>query len=266
MELVSIGSSTHTRVDSAAKHIRQCKIHERLMMFWFGTGGPEAMHREKNKYATMKDDLVLNVNESLNPGFAPKDAYPSVLSNFTSLNPNAQSVIRAWYAHSTPTAFYGYQNKIKNKELNLSGDTHVNSLPFFKAQGYALGRAEASMRTGDTVFSVLIGGQMTVTNGHFPMRPGQMVQWYFNFEEKCFDDNGRRLPQENIQARDESELGKRAHAETNAESLNYARPKPYVLSVDGAEHYGDKIRIFAKCIAGGAPHHKVDIMLMTQSL
>jgi hypothetical protein len=74
------------------------------------------------------------------------------------------------------------------------------------------------------------------------------------------------LPQENTQARDESELGKRAHAETSAESLNYARPKPYVLSVDGAEHYGDKIRIFAKCIAGGAPHHKVDIMLMTQSL
>jgi hypothetical protein len=32
------------------------------------------------------------------------------------------------------------------------------------------------------------------------------------------------------------------------------------------DHYGDKIRIFAKCISGGRPFDAVDIMLMTQSL
>jgi hypothetical protein len=267
MEPISIGSSTHTRVDSAAKHIRQCKIHERLMMFWFGQQqGQEAMHRQKNKFATMKDDLVLNVNESLTPGFAPTDAYPSVLSNFTSLGPHAHEVLKTWYSQNSPEAFFQYQKRIKKKDLgNLSSDSHVNSLPFFRAQGYALGRAEATMRSGDTVFSVLIGGQMTVQNGHFPMRPGQMVQWYFEFEEPCFEDDGRRSDKIRVK-RDESELGKRAHAETNAESTCYARPKPYVLGTDGSEHYGDKIRIFAKCIAGGGPHHKVDIMLMTQSL
>jgi hypothetical protein len=267
MELVSIGSSTHTRVDSAAKHIRQCKIHERLMQAWLGTVGQEAMHRQKNKYATMKDDLVLNVNESLNPGFAPTDAYPSVISNFTSLEGNTKEVISNWYANSSPAAFFGYQELIKNKQIVPAElrTNQVNSLPFFRAQGYALGRGEASMRSGDTVFSVLIGGQMTVTNGHFSMRPGQMVQWYFDFEEILFDNDGRRsqVPQD---ARAESKLAKRAHEETNAESTCVAKPKPYVLSKNGSEHYGDKVRIFAKCIAGGQPHHKVDIMLMTQSL
>ena len=78
MDVVSIGSSTHTRVDSAAKHIRQCKIHERLMVVWLGgPQGQEAMHRQKNKYATMKDDLVLNVNESLGVLSSHTDAYPS---------------------------------------------------------------------------------------------------------------------------------------------------------------------------------------------
>jgi hypothetical protein len=43
-------------------------------------------------------------------------------------------------------------------------------------------------------------------------------------------------------------------------------PKPYVVAHDGTEHYGDKIRIFAKCIMGGPAFQKVDIMLMTQSL
>ena len=267
MELVSIGSSTHTRVDSAAKHIRQCKIHERLMQVWLGPSvGQEAVHRQKNKYATMKDDLVLNVNESLNPGFAPTDAYPSVISNFTSLQPDTKKVIALWYANSTPAAFFGFQDLIKTKSLpdNLSTETQVNTIPSFRAQGYALGRGEASMRSGDTVFSVLIGGQMTVTNGHFSMRPGQMVQWYFDFEEIRFDNDGRRSQQG--QERKESKLAKRAHEETSAESTCYALPKPYVLGRNGSEPYGDKIRIFAKCIAGGAPHHKVDIMLMTQSL
>ena len=267
MEVVSLGSSTHTRVDSAAKHIRQCKIHERLMMAWFGTGqNQEAMHRQKNKYATMKDDLVLNVNESLHIGFAPTDAYPSVLSNFTSMHLYTKKVIQDWYAKSTPVAFFAHQQVIKEQQLpqDVEMTDQYKTLPFFRAQGYALGRAEASCRSGDTVFSVLIGGQMTVTNGHFPMRPGQMVQWYFDFEEVFFDKEGRRDTQ--AQARTESKLEKRMHEETSAESMCRALPKPYVLTKTGCEHYGDRIRIFAKCIAGGAPHHKVDIMLMTQSL
>jgi hypothetical protein len=267
MELVSIGSSTHTRVDSAAKHIRQCKIHERLMLHWFGKDGAEAMHRQKHMYATMKDDLVLNVNEALNVGFAPTDAYPSVLSNFTCMKPKSKDLIREWYAKTTPAAFFAYHQRIKDNQLpqDFKDEKQIASLPFFRAQGYALGRAEATMRSGDTVFSVLIGGQMTVQNGHFPMRPGQMVQWYFDFEENAFDDEGRRR-EPSTQAREEGPLAKRARQEINAECSCSARPKPYVLGLDGSDRYGDKIRIFAKCIAGGAPHHKVDIMLMTQSL
>ena len=30
-------------------------------------------------------------------------------------------------------------------------------------------------------------------------------------------------------------------------------------------HYGDKIRVFAKCMVGGRPGDMVDIMIMTQS-
>ena len=42
-------------------------------------------------------------------------------------------------------------------------------------------------------------------------------------------------------------------------------PKPYRLFV-GEDVYGDKIRIFAKCVSGGRPHEMIDVMLMTQSL
>jgi hypothetical protein len=148
----------------------------------------------------------------------------------------------------------------------LKDNKQCDNLPFFRAQGYALGRAEANMRSGDTVFSVLIGGQMTVQNGDFPMRPGQMVQWYFDFERDNFHADGRRdTGVANKKKMPNEPQSKRARLETNAQSTCVALPKPYVLNADGTDHYGDKIRIFAKCICGGPPSHKVDIMLMTQS-
>jgi hypothetical protein len=40
--------------------------------------------------------------------------------------------------------------------------------------------------SGDTVASVLVGGMMTVLNGHFTMHTGDEVQWYFDFEADMF--------------------------------------------------------------------------------
>jgi len=47
---------------------------------------------------------------------------------------------------------------------------------------------------------------------------------------------------------------------------NIALSNPYVLGRDGADHYTDRIRMFAKCISGGRKHEMIDIMMMTQSL
>jgi hypothetical protein len=224
----------------------------------------------------MKDDLVLNVNESLGPINTATDAYPSVMSNFSGLHPQAHELLKHWYKQKTPLEFYSFKHEIETNAANAlvtllapkqtepTAQAQIKMLPFFRAQGYALGRAEGCQRTGDTVFSVLIGGQITVNNGHFPMRPGQMVQWYFDFEAPEFEADGRRAADAHQKSR--GALAKRAHEETNAESTCVAYPKPYVLALDGTDHYGDKIRIFAKCIMGGPAFHKVDIMLMTQSL
>jgi hypothetical protein len=121
------------------------------------------------------------------------------------------------------------------------------------------------MRNGDTVFSVMIGGQITVTNGSFPMRPGQMVQWYFDFEDIQYDKDDRHLLLAGLKQTMQTGQ-KRSRDDINTECTSRSMPKTYVLALDGTEHYGDKIRIFAKCICGGPTQHKVDIMLMTQSL
>ena len=48
----------------------------------------------------------------------------------------------------------------------------TDALPEFRCQGVALGQAFASPLTGDAVATVLVGGMMTVMNGHFEMFAG----------------------------------------------------------------------------------------------
>ena len=120
-----------------------------------------------------------------------------------------------------------------------------------------------------------------------------MLQWYFDFEVNAFHQSNNAMGkagqrkerqaddreelfnkdaqltemEKNRKAFHERSLGMEGRGEgSNAKKRNIAYPKPYMLCPNGTDHYGDKIRIFAKCINGGRPHEPIDLMLMTQSL
>lgn len=150
--------------------------------------------------------------------------------------------------------------------------------------------------------SVLIGGMCTVQNGAFEMRAGQQVQFYFSFETNAFHltagghgpagtrkrssgtilsnrealDGYMQAPKLTSQESLRNEFHKRQlgtedgfggdDAGAGNMKKNIAYVKPYLLDENGEEHYGDKIRVFAKCINGARPFEMVDLMLMTQSL
>jgi hypothetical protein len=167
----------------------------------------------------------------------------------------------------------GYNRRTLNLELQET--------PFFQIQGYSLGRAFGSSLSGDTVFSVLIGGCATVINGHFPMYTGQLVQWYFGFENEQFHyDNryqaagagshvlGSRMIRQGGPAISSNILAKKKRKleEPKREEQGFIFPKAFVPNGYGSYHLPDRMRIFAKCINGGGPFEPVDIMIMTQSL
>ena len=165
----------------------------------------------------------------------------------------------------------------------------LNAMPYFSAQGYAQGMGFASHVSGDTVCTIMIGGMATVMNGAFTCQVGDMVQWYMTGEEMMFHDStskghleGERKAQvaqnntlkrtRNQAFHDDRMFGMENYSDKH-KSASVFRIKPYRLAcvVDGDkrnyhEHYGDKIRVFAKCIGGGKPYEMIDVMLMTQSL
>lgn len=243
------------------------------------------MHNNKIKWCMHKDEIVLNTTKKKIHQTTAK-AYPMVVTTLGDMRTETKDHIKKLYASNTPTDFY---NIFDNEPFVPLGEDRnkvlqqIKHLPEFRCQGIALGQAFASYMSGDTVASVLVGGMMTVLNGHFTMCTGDEVQWYFDFESCMFDDgvvkNGTRLATTNKnqdKKRKQEFFDERLYGASvgfgksngNKDSANVARVKSYRMTREENccfDHYGDKIRIFAKCISGGRAFDMVDIMLMTQS-
>ena len=63
-DLPSLGSSTGTRLDSAAKHIMACKMDSKLIGSWVeeSQNQDQYMHQNKLKFCMHKDEIVLNTS------------------------------------------------------------------------------------------------------------------------------------------------------------------------------------------------------------
>ena len=269
-----------------------------------------------------KNDLVINVSQPLNDTgtiISTAKAYPAVVSNLGDMTSATKNIICKLYAHGkTGANFIAFQHQLRgishkgidNIDTIDPGENsdrimrEIKDLPYFRAQGFSLGTAYASNLSGDTVGTVLIGGMCTVQNGAFECRAGEMVQWYFEFEQDMFymENTEDRQSKQTIRAGSRKEINvgldlsnsevdkvkkstpyketpqeidrkqfyERALGDDTAFPKNYkkhnvAYPKPFKLCKDGTEHYADKIRIFAKCVNGARKHEMVDLMLMTQS-
>jgi hypothetical protein len=200
-------------------------------------------------------------------------------------------------------------------------ETRLHYLPEFRCQGVALGQAFASHISGDTVATVLVGGMVTVMNGHFEMFAGMLgvlcaflafsesscssssdttslagdeVQWYFDFEEPKFcpksnadQDEGTRKIDANRANPLQPQLAKKmkffenrlmgsqqgignSNGLKNAGTIFRIKSYRHAIKLDDDTpyhypHYGDKSRVFAKCIVGGRAGDMVDVMICTQS-
>jgi hypothetical protein len=269
----------------------------------------QTLHHKRLDFLTEKDDLVLNVSRKLEClDTRTFHAYPAVVSTLGKCTDAYKHIVAVLYSQASVRDLHEMIHAIQQPDklkavfdhihgLDGAGNTSVRAfvkafpfakfsefkahvdaaalvrelknMPFYQLQGYALGRAYASPVSGDTVFSVLIGGCVTVMNGHFAMHAGQQVQWYFEFENLHFsgvhnENNvvGQRITEHGHMP---EVIGQKRRRLEEPMRGNFVYPKPYVPSFD-AEVYGDRMRIFGKCLNGGGAFEPVDIMIMTQSL
>lgn len=292
-----LASATGTSIDSAAKHTMACRVDEERM-FLLANSKADLL-RNKHKYNVNRHELVLNCCNPWLKEHKQKrpSAYPKIISNFGDIDDPTKTVIFNIYNALKDPSFVPVVEHYLRVEAKKMGKENMkrfaSTIPFFRFQGFSLGVANAHHEVGDIVCAVQVGGMLTVQNGAFDIDTGQTVQWYFDFEEEAFNTSrGVHVANQN-----HTEVGSRKdalpviHALAGARGVsddhagrrkqmamrqfgmnenphdnkrNIVLVKPYVPGV--YEHYGDKIRIFGKCVSGGRAWDRIDVMMMTQSL
>ena len=218
----SLASSTSTRLDSACKHIQQCRVsYDHMLDF---VDNSLELEKKKMQYCVHKDEMVVGVGRPWAKDKALRamsvSAYPRVISNLGDItkqqHANALKMLKYVYHFSTSLQ---RRNEII-KQMDVDGDNKVPchpdvtvvTHPYFSdgtGKKLDLGRLMGKMydfypvglsntlgfahpNSGDTMTSVMIGGLRTVMNGDFDVYAGDPIQWYWTFEADCFHPDGRR--------------------------------------------------------------------------
>ena len=227
----SLPQSTSTHLDSACKHIQQCRVsqdHMTKFLHWHNAPDPDELIRNKYRYCVHKDELVLGVGKCWAKDGCDKkfqnNAYPRVVSNLGGLTDSdgmnespIVKLIKVMYHNATSIPERNdILTKMQNgdpEEFNTDADDedkylgpvdqttkrmrfieYVPKIHDFITVGYSNTLGWAHAHTGDTMTSVMIGGLRTVMNGDFEMFTGDLVQWYWPFERTCFNKQGHRKP------------------------------------------------------------------------
>jgi len=221
----SLAQATSTSLDSACKHIQQCRVSQDHMAKFCVPPDPDELIRNKYRYCVHKDELVLGVGRCWARDRSDKkfqnNAYPRVVSNLGGLVDqrgdqesfearlikvmyhNATSIperdaILTRFQNANPGEFPPDNAGGNYLGLPNPGETHmpfkesVKNIYDFITVGYANTLGWAHAHTGDTMTSVMIGGLRTVMNGDFEVFTGDLIQWYWPFERDCFNRSGRR--------------------------------------------------------------------------
>ena len=228
----SLAAATGSRLDSAAKHIQQCRVsqdHMQELVTFDDNVDQDELIRNKIRYCVHKDELVLGIGRSwISKVKFPNSAYPRVLSNLgrladvdpTTRKHNEAIKMYIWLYHNT-TDIYARDNYVNTFndgsvamldgmipkdpvktpyfEVDPSKPTHylvkkyMDYMYDYVPVGFANTLGWAHAHNGDTMTSVHIGGLRTVQNGHFEVFCGDLIQWYWPFERECFKNDGKRL-------------------------------------------------------------------------
>jgi hypothetical protein len=218
MQTPSLASATSTRVDSACKHIQQCRVsYDHMLDF---VDNPYELEKNKMQYCVHKDEMVVGVSRPWDKERVrqlPISAYPRIISTLGDITTQPK-----YKAHLKMLKYlYHFSTSLQKRQLILSQmatrtntiDHFLPALPhyFLEPNGdpsdlrkhlakmydfYPVGIANtlgyAHPNSGDTMSSVMIGGLRTVMNGDFEVFAGDQIQWYWSFERNCFRDDGTR--------------------------------------------------------------------------
>lgn len=305
----NVASATGTRTDSAAKHQIPVRVSFEHMLSWTGND-QVTLQKEKMAFCMHKDDMVIGIsrpyrkNEHSKTSMRNK-AYPSIVTTLGRMDLHSRNYLIALlhnpvFPQDRDRFVKKLEYDIDHWHPNMLSKTkkQIQEMPQFFFCGVSVGMAFAHPNSGDNVASSMIGGLITVTNGAFPIDIGDTVQWYWDCERQCFDEDGFRrdemgdidkLTSDGVSewlnrssVSDSSGSSKRRKifdrgngifAGTSSETnivfngkANVAFPKSYRPDTRYVFRVGDTDRTFGKAMQTARPYEQFDILIGRQSM
>ena len=314
----SLASATGTRLDSACKHIQQCRVsYDHMLDF---VDNAQELERKKMQYCVHKDEVVVGVGRPWAKDKALRamgvSAYPRVVSNLGNITDKQHEIPLKMlkYVYHFSTSLQKRAEIIRQMKQD-GGHTIPPSpaTPYFTHNGTALDLSKylgkmydfypvgvantlgyAHPNSGDTMTAVMIGGLRTVMNGDFDIFAGDLVQWYWSFEAKCFRQDGSRksitdaagnvmsdgdpevdhqhaappAPDRPLEPRriyNDYQYGVESDNSPSDKSKHVARIKPYIRDDEQPRLY-DWMRVLGVAISSAKRNEMVDIKIGRQSM
>ena len=302
----NVAQATGTRVDSASKHQIAVRASYEHLLSWVGYD-QVVLQKEKNAFSIAKDDMTIGVSKPVRRNEASKGntrnkAYPSVVTTLARMETPAKNYLVMLYHN--PNNFQERDKFIRDVEkrpdvwdptMGEVAKKQIAEMPEFYFVGISVGFAHVHPLSGDNTCTTMLGGLRTITNGAFPVDAGDIIQWYWSAETRCFDSEGRRLEpiggqrSEDVSiflSRNEQNLsldsarrkamyerGNGVYTNSQTDSnvryngkLETAFPKALRTRVDGKRVPGDCIRVFARALSTARPFEPFDVLINRQSM
>jgi len=302
----NVAQATGTRVDSASKHQIACRASYEHLLSWVGYD-QVVLQKEKNAFSVAKDDMTIGVSKPVrrnqsSRGNNRNKAYPSVVSTLGRMETPAKNYLVMLYHN--PNNFEERDRFISNVEkrpdiwdstMSEVAKKQIAEMPEFYFLGMSVGHAFSHPLSGDNTCTTMIGGMRTIMNGAFPVDSGDILQFYWQPEQNCFDDEGRRLDvidghrsedvsnflnsnQKNLtldSARRKASYERGNGVYTNSQTdgnvryngkMEVAFPKSLKPRRNGKKVPGDCMRAFARAMSGAKPFEMFDVLIGRQSM
>ena len=273
---VGLANATNSNTDTSARIHTTARL---CLNLYNCLADPNMVRNNKAEFRAIKEEIALGVCRPFNPmgiSYAEQRGLAPVITNTAVMNTGKPEDLIKWYVK-----FYDCRNIAERKQHCLTscvvkGQAYLPSELYFA--GIVISDAEADPVKGDNALTLMIGGKITIKNGHFPIQTSDRVHWYFEeeVEADCFDKDGVRntrpsgitktgveftnpIPPSQVKIRDNS----------YAERALMKRPafiKTCHTGLDGrGSTVGDMSRIIGIACSNAGPYERVDIKLCRQS-
>jgi hypothetical protein len=263
---VGYANSLNTNVDTSARVHTTART---CVSLYQSLADPNLVAANKHEFRAIKEEIALGLGRPFNElGISYETrGLPTIITNTAVINSNKPEDLMRWYIKFFDTRSRRERIDHCATPCVVKGQKYYPSELYFA--GIVISDGEADPMHGDTALTLMIGGKITIMNGHYPMRVNDRVQWYFEEEVEAgmFDDDGQRVRRRvgenqgaieylNPIAKEQKKVRDFVYAE-RAIMKRPAFIKACTGGLDGeGATRGDEARVFAICCSNAGPYER----------